>query len=448
VSSLVKRETISGWGNYPSLSARVRQARHRGDLSLFARERPPAIATGSRRSYGDACLFSNVISTLDLSHILGFDSDKGIMRAEAGVTIDDLIRFALPLGWFPPVTPGTKFPTLGGCVAADVHGKNHHVDGSLGDHVDVLELILADGTQIHCSPTHHAELFQATLGGMGLTGFIYAVTLRLRRVPSAFIAVRSERAGNLRAALQLLSETEGIYTYSVAWIDCLARGGARGRSILMLGNHAEPNQLPAGAKVWQPHSHRRLDFPVDLPEFVLNPLSMRLFNSAYYHRHIRRRRETIRHYDPYFYPLDVVGRWNRVYGRPGFLQYQFVVPFAGGADVLDEILERISRRGTGSFLAVLKSFGKGRGFLSFPEPGYTLALDFPLTDRTIIAFLREITTLVRDAGGRVYLAKDAILKRDDFDVMYPDLSHFKRVKQRYDPENHFRSAQSERLGIR
>lgn len=444
---LGNRVSISGWGNYPTVSALVRRARHRLELQRLAHQRPPVLAAGRQRSYGDACLFSNVVSTVDLSHILTFDPITGVMRAEAGVTVEQIIRFALPQGWFPPVTPGTKFPTLGGCIAADVHGKNHHVDGSLGRFVEELEMFLADGTAIRCSRDAHGDLFHATIGGMGLTGIIYAAKLRLRPVSSAYLEVRSERVGCLAEALHQLAATQDDYTYSVAWIDCLARGRARGRSILMLANHAEVAKLPVRAERWRPHPEQRLALPTRAPEFLLNKYSMRLFNSLYYHRRLRRTRLELQHYDPYFYPLDRVGHWNRIYGRSGFLQYQFVVPRSSGEAALDEVLERTSRRGSGSFLAVLKTFGEAWGMLSFPQPGYTLALDFPRSDPTIHAFLRDLTGVVQRAGGRVYLAKDALLDKETFSAMYPELEQFLSVKRRYDPNNHFRSAQSQRLGL-
>ena len=442
----MKQHEISGWGNYPVVQALKDRAHYLEDLRSFAHRRVPMLAQGNCRSYGDACLFSQVVSTLELKHLLDFDPEQGILRAQAGITFAEIIYFALPYGWFPPVTPGTKFPTLGGCIAADVHGKNHHADGSIGNFIDEMEMVLANGSCVRCSRRENSDLFWATLGGMGLTGFIYAATLRLKKVSSAYIELRTVKTANLRETFQLFAETHNDYVYSVAWIDCLARGAGLGRGIALLGNHAPaPGRNPSES--FKVHSSRQRDIPFYFPDFVLNTWSMKAFNTFYYHRQLRRCTDGVVHYDPFFYPLDAIGHWNRIYGRRGFLQYQFVIPFADGVDIMEEILERVASQGSGSFLSVLKAFGSQEGLLSFPMPGYTLTLDFPLKDNRIIAFLHDLNKVVLRAGGRVYLAKDAILGKQDFEAMYPRLEEFKKIKRRYDPDNCFRSHLSERLGI-
>jgi decaprenylphospho-beta-D-ribofuranose 2-oxidase len=443
----MKTRRITGWGLYPVVQASIVQARYQDDLIALARQPIPCLAQGSCFSYGDACLSERVVSILPLRHLLAFDPELGRLRAQAGITLEEIIRFSLPRGWFLPVTPGTKYPTLGGCIAADVHGKNHHVDGAIGSFVDELEMVLADGSQVRCSRSLNPDLFQATLGGMGLTGFIYAATLRLRKVSSAYVRMHSFKTGSLAEACRLLAETGGAHTYSVAWIDCLARDRQLGRSIVMLGNHV-PAEDAGASRPLALHAGSKLNVPFFFPQFVLNSWSMKAFNTLYYNRQLRHRAESIVHYDPFFYPLDAVGRWNRIYGRGGFLQYQFAIPFTDGQEIVAEILRRIAARRCASFLAVLKTFGpQEEGLLAFPIPGYTLALDISLRQPGIIPFLRELNKTVVRAGGRNYLAKDAILEREDFEAMYPGLEAFKRIKRRYDPDNHFRSVQADRLGI-
>lgn len=443
--NLIMKSKIAGWGLYPAIEAEVDEARYVEELVWLARSGLPQLAQGNCRSYGDACIYTRVVSTLPLEHLLNFDPVRGVLRAQAGITLDSLLRFSVPRGFFLPVTPGTKFPTLGGCIAADVHGKNHHREGTLGRFVDELEMVLADGSQVRCSRREHPELFRATLGGMGLTGFIYAATLRLKPITSSYMQVRTVRTGDFAEACQLMSQTREEYLYSVAWIDCLARGRHLGRSLVMLGNHAPASRSASLAL----HSPRQRLVPFHLPEFALNPWSVRAFNTLFYHRHWRRDRQALVHYDPYFYPLDALSHWNRIYGRGGFLQYQFVLPFVGGLELMREILGRIAARGAASFLAVLKTFGpEEEGLLSFPLPGYTLALDFPLQGGRIIPFLLELNKLITAAGGRIYLAKDAILEESDFVAMYPRLEEFRAVKRHYDPHNQFRSCQSDRLGLR
>lgn len=447
----MKKKQIAGWGLYPVVEAEEQKARYLEDLVRFAGEGHPQLAQGNCRSYGDACLFSRVVSTLPLNHLLDFDPERGLLRAQAGITLAEILRFIVPRGFFLPVTPGTKFTTLGGCIAADIHGKNHHQDGSIGGFVEELEMVLADGTCQPCSRQRHGELFRATLGGMGLTGFIYAATLRLRRIESGYIQMRSVKTGHFAEACQVLAQTRDEYLYSVAWIDCLSRKPCLGRSIVMLGNHAP---AATGGPLLKPHAQRQWPVPFYLPHLALNPWSVRAFNALYYHRQLRRCADARVHYDPFFYPLDAVGHWNRIYGRGGFLQYQFAIPFEDGLELMQEILERIARRGSGSFLAVLKAFGpqqghgpQGEGVLSFPIPGYTLALDFPLQGGRIIPFLLQLNKLIARAGGRIYLAKDAILEREDFCAMYPRLEEFRRIKRCCDPEHRFRSHQSDRLGL-
>jgi len=435
----------AGWGLYPVVEARIDHPRHPGELIGLAQSGQPHLAQGACRSYGDACLYERVVSTLPLQHLLEFDPAQGRLRAQAGITLDSLLRYCVPRGFFLPVTPGTKFPTLGGCIAADVHGKNHHREGTIGRFVEELEMVLADGSQVRCSRREHPELFRATLGGMGLTGFIYAATLRLKPIESSYISVRTVRTRDFAEACQLMVETRDEYLYSVAWIDCLARGRGLGRSLVMLGNHAPAS----GGEPLKLHSFRQRPVPFNFPEIFLNPWSMRAFNALIYRHQWRLERQRLVHYDPYFYPLDALSRWNRIYGRRGFLQYQFAIPFAGGLELMREILGHIAAQGAGSFLAVLKTFGpEDEGVLSFPLPGYTLALDFPLRGGGIIPFLRQLNRLVAGAGGRVYLAKDAILEEEDFARMYPRLEEFRRIKRQYDPHNQFRSCLADRLGLR
>jgi len=442
----VKKSQSSGWGLYPVVNSMVHKALYQRDL-VDVRQCGPLLPQGNCRSYGDACLYERVVSTLPLNHLLEFDAEAGLLRTEVGITLDKLIRFILPRGFFLPVTPGSKFPTLGGCIAADVHGKNHHAEGSIAEFVEDIDLILADGTTLCCSRHKNAELFFATLGGMGLTGLIYAATLRLKKVESAYMRMRSIKTSNFAELCQLFEQTQDHYTYSVAWIDCLATGKKLGRSILMLGEHASAAET-AGKTLFKTHSNGGLSVPFSLPDIALSRLSVKAFNTLYYNRQRRHQTDATVHYDPYFYPLDSVQHWNRIYGRRGFLQYQFAVPFAGGRELIADVLTRIAARGTASFLAVLKTFGpQGQGLLSFPMPGYTLALDIPLHDTGVIPFLQELTQEITAADGRIYLAKDAITAREDFEAMYPRLDEFKRIKRECDPHNHFRSLQSDRLGL-
>lgn len=433
------KQTVCGWGRHPRIEADVDLVRDLEGVRASLRDgKAAAIPRGAGRSYGDAALSRRVIGCQPLRHLLAFDPGTGLLHTQGGVTLDEVIRFALPRGWFLPVTPGTKFPTLAGCVAADVHGKNHHGVGSLSAFVDRLEIVLADGCLVECSRQHHAALFWATMGGMGLTGVVYSVHLRLQPVRSAFLHNVSIRTGDLADTCRVLCDTQNEFPYSVAWIDTLRRRG-RGRGQVMLGTHAEDNSLTPL------HPPPRLAVP-DLPFGLVARPGLRLFNVLNYRRQWRRRVATTVHYDPYFYPLDAVEGWNRLYGPRGFLQFQFAVPFADGEAVMKTVLERTDRAAPCA-LAVLKTFGDHpAGPLGFPLPGFTLALDFPRTD-TIEDAVRAATDDVIAAGGRVYLAKDSVITRDQFDAMYPRLEEFRRLRHEVDPQGRFRSVQSARLGL-
>ena len=435
----MKTEPLHGWGRYPRVHGAVHRARDLDDLRGLARPPHAGIGRGAGRSYGDAALGDRVVSAVPLRHLLNFDAGGGVLKAQAGVTLDDVIRFALPRGWFPAVTPGTRHCTLGGCVAADVHGKNHHRHGAFGAFVDELEMVLAGGDVVRCSRAERADLFWATLGGMGLTGLIHAVTLRLAPVRSAFIDNISQRTGGLRETCQLLRETQDRHAYSVAWIDLLARGGRRGRGHVLLGEHAE------GPALSPLHRDPRWKLPA-LPANLVRRAGVRLLNILYYRRQLRRRRHRRIHYAPYFHPLDGVAYWNRAYGPRGFLQFQFAVPFDDGEAVMADVIER-ARRAAPCSLAVLKTFGDHPGGpLGFPMPGYTLALDFPRTSR-IEEALGAAADTVAASGGRVYLAKDALLTPEQTEAMYPRLDEFRAARRRYDPGGRFRSALSDRTGL-
>ncbi len=435
----MKTEPLHGWGRHPRLPGAVHRARDLDDLRRLARSDRAGIGRGAGRSYGDAALAAHVVSALPLRHLLDFDGQSGVLKAQAGVTLDDVIRFALPGGWFPPVTPGTRHCTLGGCVAADVHGKNHHRVGAFGAFVDELEMVLAGGDVVRCSRTELPDLFWATLGGMGLTGLIHAVTLRLAPVRSAFVDNLSVRTGSLVETCRLLRETQDEHAYSVAWIDLLTRSARRGRGHVLLGEHAEG---PALAPL---HRDPRWQLP-PLPTNLVRHSGLRLLNAIYYRRQFRKRSRRRVHYGPYFHPLDGVAHWNRAYGPRGFLQFQFAVPFDSGTEVMAEVVERTQRAAPCS-LAVLKTFGNHPGGpLGFPLPGYTLALDFPRAPG-IEKALGDAAGMVASAGGRVYLAKDALLTPEQTETMYPRLDEFRAARRRYDPGGRFRSALSDRTGL-
>jgi FAD/FMN-containing dehydrogenase len=422
---------LAGWGNFPRVPVRLLAPGGRADVSAAVAAEPGLIARGNGRAYGDAALNPQAtLSMLACRGVLAFDPGSGRVTVEAGLLIGDLIAQVLPHGWFVPVTPGTKFVSVGGAVAADVHGKNHHGAGSFSAHVEAFELALADGRVVACSRTEHPEIFAATCGGMGLTGVILAVTLRLLRVETGLIRQETRRCANLVEAMAAF-EAAAAWTYSVAWIDCLAKGTALGRSLLMLGEHARREEVGQGRGALVPARRRALRVPLDFPAWALNRWSVAAFNELYW----RRAR-----------PGIAVLEWNRIYGRAGFVQYQCVLPKAASAAGLTALLTRISQAGAGSFLAVLKLFGTAGEMLSFPMEGFTLALDFPANPVTFV-LLRALDAIVADHGGRLYLAKDARMGAGLLRRGYLRLAEFQALRARLDPGGKFWSVQSRRLGV-
>jgi FAD/FMN-containing dehydrogenase len=441
---------LSGWGRYPVARCHVFRPERRAAVAetLAAKAAPSFIARGLGRSYGDAALNADggVIVHDRLDRVLAFDERTGLLHCEAGVSFADIIAWWLPRGWFPPVTPGTKFVTMGGAIAADVHGKNHHRDGTLGAAVEDFTLLTADGDTLRCSRTEHADVFWATVGGMGLTGMILDARLRLRRVESAWLRVAYRKARDLEETLAIFAASDAGSPYSVAWIDCLARGRATGRAVIMHGDHATAAEARAAGRpplaTARPRGHV---VPFDMPSMLLNPISVRVFNQLYYAVH--RDQASLVHFERFFYPLDGLAHWNRLYGRRGFVQYQVVLPPDEGRRGLVELLQRLSASGRPSFLAVLKRLGPANpGLLSFPREGYTLALDLPVRDG-LVDFLRALDRLVLERGGRVYLAKDATTTPEAFRAMYPRLAEFRAVKARLDPRGLLSSSLARRLGI-
>jgi len=441
--------SLTSWGNYPASPAYlIRPERYQ---ELFPKA-DSLIARGLGRSYGDAALNADrtVLLMERFNRFLSFDEKKGLLRAEAGVSLAEILEVFAPRGWFLPVTPGTKYVTLGGAFAADIHGKNHHVDGTFGQHVHEIELILANGTSKRCSPNENANLFWASAGGMGLTGIIAEMTLQLIPIQSAYIAVHQEAAKNLDHALALLEDKGCDDKYSVAWIDCLATGPEFGRSIVMNGHHASLEEL-SNLKIKNPlqmPSPKQHSIPCFVPSWILNPWSIQVFNSLYYKTQSHKKASFITDCQSYFYPLDAIGNWNRLYGKRGFIQYQFVVPKRNSREGLQKILHELTQSRKASFLAVLKRFGpENQGMLSFPREGFTLALDIPLGDPNLFDFLDRLDELVLKYEGRVYLAKDARLKPAAFRAMYPRYPQWQRIKSQIDPQDRFSSDLSRRLQL-
>lgn len=441
---------LSGWGRSPNALCHLMRPGTVAETVDEGTRASSLIARGNGRSYGDASLNpAATLSTLRLDRLLAFDPADGLLTAEAGLLLSDLLALFVPRGWFPPVTPGTRFVTLGGMLAADVHGKNHHLDGSFGEHVHQFDLLCGDGMVRCCSRKENADLFRATIGGMGLTGTILTVTLFLRRIETPWILQETVRCHDLDETLYAF-EASRSDPYSVAWIDCLATGGARGRALLYRGEHAGPEAVPVGLRAQTPVAGPpRFRIPADMPGWVLNGRTVQAFNALYY-RHGRPGSALI-DYQRFFYPLDAIGDWNRLYGRRGFVQYQCVVPTAGGRDALLRLLDLIATASIGSFLAVLKQFGPGAmpgqgGLLSFPMEGYTLAVDFPATPAAF-SLIREMDPVVAGCGGRLYLAKDARMGPDMMSASYPGLDRFRAICRDVDPDRRYRSLLSERLGL-
>ena len=441
---LSRTEPVAGWGRHPVRAGRVARL----DRLVVPEDGAGLVPRGLGRAYGDAAVPGGdgdlVLDTTGADRILDFDPVAGRVTCEAGLSLAEVIRVFLPRGWFPPVTPGTRFVTVGGCVACDVHGKNHHRDGSFGGFVDRLKLVVAGGKLVECGPDVERELFLATVGGMGLTGLIVEVTFRLRPVEGPWILLETAGVGGLPEMLTGLREAADGWPYTVGWIDGLARGPRLGRGVLMRGRHASRAEAPGRA----PRPRRALRVPLDAPEWLLSPGLMRVFNACYYRLNGGRPRRRFVSYEEFFYPLDAVLDWNRLYGRRGFLQYQCVLPRTAGLPPLARIVEHLAASGAASFLAVIKDCGpEGPAYLSFPMEGTTLALDLPYRGERTDAIVHQLNAVVVHEGGRVYLAKDAVTRAEDFAAMMPRLPAWRAVRDRWDPARRFRTAQSARLGL-
>jgi FAD/FMN-containing dehydrogenase len=412
---------FESWGRYPTVV-------HRAEYTPLSRcytslrgaiEREflggTLLPVGLGRSYGDVCLNhdSSLLRMHNLTRFISFSRSDGVVRCEAGMSLSDLLAFAVPRGWFLPVSPGTKFVTVGGAIANDVHGKNHHLCGTFGRYVNRFEILRSDGSVLDCSADKNTDIFRATIGGLGLTGTILWAEIQLKPITSPFIAIDSIKFSSLDEFFTISAETSQKYEYTVSWIDCISRG-SEGRGIFMGGNHtSEIGKRPLPVTV---------TLPFQFPEICLNHYSMRLFNEVYYHRQRAKSVHKIVHYNPFFYPLDAVSHWNRAYGPRGFLQFQCVISRESFPELFTEVL----RSGSGSFLAVLKEFGDSisPGIMSFPRQGVTLALDFPFRGDETLHLLRRLEHLVRAAGGRLYPAKDAVMEPESFTSFYPQSTDF------------------------
>ena len=415
-----ERPGFESWGRYPTLHSEL--------IPLYwTTEFPPKelpatkiLPVGAGRSYGDVCLLDHgtLFQTRGMDKLLHFDSETGVLRCEAGVTLAEILDFAVPRGFFLPVTPGTKYVTVGGAIANDIHGKNHHVAGTFGHHVPQFELVRSDGSRFVCSESVNPDWYSATIGGMGLTGLISWAEVRLRPILSRRIDYRGEKFVGLDEFFALAQNATAEYT--VAWIDCVSTGKNFARGIFMEGAHAnEPGALKQSREP-------RLAFPIDLPAFALNRVSMSAFNTAYYHKQFAKVKTAQVDYEPFFYPLDSVLHWNRIYGKNGLLQFQNVLPHASGREGMAQILKAITRSGLASFLAVIKFFGDipSRGMMSFPQPGVMLALDFPIREEVSFDLLDRLGEITLEHGGRMYSAKDARMTAAQYQASYPRWREF------------------------
>ena len=413
----------TSWGGHFHFKHYVRRLFWRHDDFSFMQDSDISMLPyGLGRSYGDVCLNEDgmLLDTAGMNHFIDFNTETGRITCEAGVSLEDLLRLTVPRGWFIPVTPGTKFVTIGGAIANDIHGKNHHAAGTFGCHVLRFELVRSTGERLVCSPEENPELYRATIGGLGLTGLMTWVEIQLKPVQSPHIDSEVIKFTSLDEFYRISAESDETFEYTVAWVDCLAEWPDNGRGLFIRGNHHEGTDKK-GAEL----PRQYLSVPVNLPNFTLNRHTVKLFNKAFYARERQKHSKRLMHYDKFFYPLDRIDNWNRIYGKAGMYQYQFVLP-EEQLDAIVPVLQKISESGQASFLAVLKKFGDvpSPGMLSFPFKGITLALDFPNRGRTTLDLFKKLDAIVLEHGGRFYPAKDSVMDPHAFAVSYPDWETF------------------------
>ncbi len=440
---------IHNWGCYPIIDADIVNFEQEDDLRKNLERKGEAIAYGNGRSYGDASLQKRVLVTKKYNSLHSFDYQTGILSCDAGILLSDILKVFVPKGWFLPVSPGTKFITIGGAIAADIHGKNHHHDSSFGQYIHEMRVMRSDGEIITCSRNQNNDFFKLTIGGMGLTGIILNVKVSLQKIETAYIHQKIIQSKSLNELLDQF-ESHDDWQYSVSWLDTYATGPNLGRGIFIKGRHLTTDELILPKHQNNPldiNLPRALSLPIDMPSGLLNNSTNRIFNSIYFHSKGRLSTDSIVSYEQFFYPLDTLKNWNRLYGKGGFTQYQFVLPDGTNRDVLKTILRKIQEKGEGSGLAVLKRFGEQHGFMSFPMPGYTLALDFPIKS-SIFNLMKELDQMVMKHGGRLYLAKDVRMSEDMFLKTYPNADDFKHaISLLNNGSTKFASLLSNRLGI-
>jgi FAD/FMN-containing dehydrogenase len=435
-------QELCGWGRLPMVPGveETPEDLERGSESV-------SLSRGLGRSYGDASLPAvpggTIMSTRRADRILAFDREAGVLRAEAGLSLLEINRIFPARGWASPTQPGTQYITLGGMAASDVHGKNHHVAGSFGEHVRALRMRVPDGRILEVTEAREPDLFRATLGGMGLTGHILEVEVQLEKIPSPWIWGETRPVGDIDELVETIRSESRRWPFTMAWADCTARGAAMGRGILTVGRYAEPHEAPADPPVMR----ERIGVPFDLPGWVVEPWSIRIFNPLYFHaRRLLGGGPAAVHPQPFFYPLDAIRHWNRLYGRRGFAQYQCVLPLERDGRAYRRFFDVLTSRGGASPVAVVKDCGaQGRGILSFPMPGITVALDLPFRKGRTQEVVDALNRVVIEAGGRIYLTKDALTRPEDLRRMDPRLDAFQAIRRKWDPEGRIRSAQSVRL---
>ena len=421
-------KTYQSWGRYPKIDEDTQDVYHVypdsfsfPDLNDQAGDSPTFLAYAQGQSYGDVCLNENgiLLDTQHLDHFIEYDKEKGILRCDAGVTFENILQLIIHHNWFLPVTPGTKHISVGGAIANDVHGKNHHKAGTFGRYVIKFELLRSNGDRLICSPTENTELFNATIGGLGLTGLINWVEFSLKKIPGSYIEQETIRFKNLKEFYQLSDDSDKDWEYTAAWIDCLATGDELGRGLFIRGNHCE-------SKKKHKFKSSKLSVPFDAPGFFLNKYTIKVLNHLYFKRPIKQFSKI--DYEPFFYPLDSIENWNRLYGKRGFMQYQCLIPTDNREAAMLDMLTLITQSRQGSFFSLLKQFGdiESPGLLSFPRPGITFALDFPNRGQKTLDLLNELDTITLKYSGSVYPAKDARMSATSFAQYYPRWNEFKK----------------------